>query len=232
MTVKIFPILDTGFESASLRRYASGSTCSEVDGNGYHNAHTALGRRPAQKHVRSFAGREEAYAHSDKWPTHCACGYEFVDEDDYQEFTQSLYADISGKEWSLRDAPPGAYWFAPWIFNSKAYQDPNHPKHEEEKLRRQRGLEGKSHLAIRYYEEWAAIRDPVVVSCPNGDEWLIDSIANNGPGWTVTGQLPLITVSPSIQTGRYHGFLQEGVFTADCERPDAPNGVDRNGNPA
>lgn len=36
--------------------------------------------------------------------------------------------------------------------------------------------------------------------------------------WTVTGEWPNITVTPSINSvGRYHGWIQNGVITDDCE---------------
>lgn len=39
-----------------------------------------------------------------------------------------------------------------------------------------------------------------------------------GEGWTVTGDAPMITVSPSINVvGSYHGWIQNGVITDDCE---------------
>lgn len=51
------------------------------------------------------------------------------------------------------------------------------------------------------------------------DEWFIDGPANNGPmGWTRTGTVPRITVSPSIQCNAgstcYHGWLRDGVLTS------------------
>lgn len=71
----------------------------------------------------------------------------------------------------------------------------------------------------------------LVVKCPGGGEWCIDSRASNCtlPGdmehrcWIRHGEPPLITVDKegltcaagagSIQAGSYHGFLRDGVFT-------------------
>jgi hypothetical protein len=61
---------------------------------------------------------------------------------------------------------------------------------------------------------------PLAVVCPNGDRWYIDMPADNGAtgadgltdGWTVEGEPPRITCSPSINTGTYHGWLRDGVF--------------------
>jgi len=71
----------------------------------------------------------------------------------------------------------------------------------------------------------------LVVKCPNGSEWIIDSRASNCTMpkdnehrcWVRHGEPPLITVDKngktcqagggSIQAGDYHGFLRGGVFT-------------------
>jgi hypothetical protein len=47
------------------------------------------------------------------------------------------------------------------------------------------------------------------------DYWFVDGSASNGPGWTRTGTVPLITARPSIMTKRYHGFLTDG-FLVEC----------------
>lgn len=55
----------------------------------------------------------------------------------------------------------------------------------------------------------------LVVRTPAG-EWMIDSKASNGPGWTRTGEPPVVTARPSIGIGegpggfRYHAFLTDG----------------------
>lgn len=55
----------------------------------------------------------------------------------------------------------------------------------------------------------------LVVKTPGG-EWIVDSPANNGPGWTRSGVPPLVTASPSIGmhnadgSWRYHGWLRNG----------------------
>jgi hypothetical protein len=47
------------------------------------------------------------------------------------------------------------------------------------------------------------------------DYWNVDGPSSNGPGWTRTGTIPLVTARPSIQTPRYHGFLTDG-FLMEC----------------
>ena len=72
-------------------------------------------------------------------------------------------------------------------------------------------------LSVHYWHDWADIRAPICVVCPNGEHWEPDRKSSNGDGWVVTGNLPDITCSPSIVVTGYHGFLREGEFTADLE---------------
>lgn len=71
---------------------------------------------------------------------------------------------------------------------------------------------------------YVAIKDqrpPIVVVLPSGQWWCIDQRAFDGQngwhgeGWSLTGEIPNITASPSINTHGYHGFLQNGVLTDD-----------------
>jgi hypothetical protein len=82
----------------------------------------------------------------------------------------------------------------------------------------------RSGLAPSYFAQRSQ-RPPIVVICPGGRSWCVDQRAYNhsqggwcGEGWSVSGEPPLITCSPSINLqGSYHGFLQNGVLTDDCE---------------
>lgn len=72
-------------------------------------------------------------------------------------------------------------------------------------------------LSPHYWRDWADKRPPICVVCPNGEQWEIDRWSSNGTGWTVTGELPNITCSPSIVVEGYHGWLKDGQFSADIE---------------
>lgn len=51
-----------------------------------------------------------------RWPTHCTCGYAFVDDDGRSVDTHRLYSGSpDGKLYTLRDAPAGAMWDAWWM---------------------------------------------------------------------------------------------------------------------
>lgn len=45
-----------------------------------------------------------------------------------------------------------------------------------------------------------------------------DRLSSNGvSGWTVTGELPNITITPSIGAADYHGWVTDGVLSDDIE---------------
>ena len=131
---------------------------------------------------------------------------------------EQMAEDAVARGWYRNDRRmflPGMAWLQTWYFDpsgerqaagkytmfKRAPDDPN-----------QRGL-----LSAHYWRDWSGKRSPICVVCPNGETWEIDRWSSNGTGWTVTGDLPNITCSPSIVVEGYHGFLQNGEFTADLE---------------
>lgn len=85
-----------------------------------------------------------------------------------------------------------------------------------------------------YEDEWQWFLSPefrasgrdyvIVVRLPDGTDWVIDhassrSLQDQRPqGWTVSGELPHISTTPSINViGRYHGWVTDGILTDDCE---------------
>lgn len=53
---------------------------------------------------------------------------------------------------------------------------------------------------------------------PNQGLFTPDRLSSNGiSGWTVTGELPNITVKPSIGATEYHGWITDGVMGDDLE---------------
>lgn len=49
------------------------------------------------------------------WPTICeACGYQFQGRDIWQENYSRVFAAPDGREWVMRDLPPGAMLFGTW----------------------------------------------------------------------------------------------------------------------
>lgn len=87
-----------------------------------------------------------------------------------------------------------------------------------------------------YYFTHNAHRPPLVLVLPaafhvrgSTMNFCVDSKASIGgklqpDGWVVTGAPPDLTVAPSINAqGTYHGFLQNGVLTDDCEGRQFPH---------
>jgi hypothetical protein len=162
----------------------------EASGMGYHNAGVRIEDGPVvwREHGRSIVTEPIEWQRDDpRWPTHCACGYEFTDDDHWQLAYHMLYRLPDGTETILREAPPGAMWDATWLADVRDYRD--------------RSPDGLI----------------LTLMLPDGYEWLIDGPSANGPGWTRTGTPPLITARPSILSPRYHGWLTDGVLSADLE---------------
>lgn len=111
--------------------------------------------------------------------------------------------------------PPGSMWECPGYFDIDDADDRSHLP-EMRRAAESPGYAGL--LSVHYYRDWADKRAPIVVVCPDGVQWVVDSKSTNGSGWTVTGEAPLLTCSPSIWTqmsnpDSYHGYLRDGLFT-------------------
>lgn len=61
------------------------------------------------------------------------------------------------------------------------------------------------------------------VVLPGGSIFSPDRMSGRGQcGWLVSGELPLITVTPSIGAAEYHGFIRDGALTDDLEGRQYP----------
>ena len=150
--------------------------------------------------------RDKAWfaVHKRLWPTRCGCGYRFKAEDEWSIDFNDIW--IREDDWSVLGSrphkfPPGAMYWAPWM--------DDHYKPQLEHC--------------------------LCVILPDGTAWIIDSQATNctmaddhrqerhhcwvlsgGPPPNVTAGKGGVTCSAgagSIQSGGYHGFLQNGVLT-------------------
>lgn len=80
-------------------------------------------------------------------------------------------------------------------------------------------------MSEHYRRDHAGMRPPIIIRLPDGDDWCPDRPSNNGSGWTVTGEAPRLTATPSIlSNGGYHGFLCDGVLTDDVSGRQWPAG--------
>jgi len=198
--ITCFWLEPTKLERVWLRRYVSDSRCSAAKGR-IHEARALIGDRRARLDAEGYHQTpREKYSRHRRWPKTCACGHRFAAGDVRQVFSLLLYRRTDTRELiTLDDAPPGAMWDAWWMG------------------RFWKGHDGRS----------------LQVVCPDGRHWAIDGPAKNCtlPNdhehrcWLRTGTPPRITVSKSgpgrtcaagggsIDTGTYHGFLQDGRFT-------------------
>ena len=196
----------TGELLLGLRRYtpsstASGYTCSE----GFHDALIYIGRATDNLFKMRLAPDVDLIPDDDsRWPTHCSCGYEFTEEDRWQEWTERIWRRTdTGEERLMRDKEhpeipsiePGATWNAAWM-----------------------------------PDDWKVDGVYLIVKCPDGHIWAVDSRASNcglpddnvHKCWVRHGD-PRdchVTVDKdgdtcsagagSILTPNWHGFLRDG----------------------
>jgi hypothetical protein len=135
MSVKCFFLEETNDAQCALRRYHSSEVKCDPgvtrphNGTGYHNAMTPYAVKPIiiDPIFGSWTVEQEKVPHDDpRWPTHCACGYQFTDDDAWQFFSDRLYRRTdTGEVLSLRDAPPGAMWYASWMEDTPALCGPD-----------------------------------------------------------------------------------------------------------
>lgn len=181
--IRCFWTEPTGQEALELRRYAPGSTCSCEFGR--HDASVKVGSAPRSE---APIGGKGSFASDARWPTHCSCGYEFAETDEWQVFRAAIYAASDGREWPIRELPPGAMYDATWYHGIPNYIGPD----------------GIALIVV--------LPDP---GRSSSFAWHVDGQANNNPapqGWTRTGTVPNVTANPSILTPRYHGWLRDGVL--------------------
>jgi hypothetical protein len=142
-----------------------------------------------------------------RWPKTCACGYEFQDSDQWDIMEEHLMEAADGSVFSDQDAPVGACWQAWWL------DETNCPNNRKQPL-------------------W-----PLILRCPPGKrhhDWHVDGGSSNGGGWTRSGPIEMLTVTPSIAMGwengrnEYHGWVgvngtPPGYLSEDIEGRTFPN---------
>lgn len=90
----------------------------------YHDAEVILGVGPVRD-ARYNGFGDDSMPHDDpRWPTHCACGYAFQEDDHWQARGQRLWSGApDGQLYTLHEAPVGAMWDADWMPSSYAGPD-------------------------------------------------------------------------------------------------------------
>lgn len=206
--VKCFMLHETDRVWRYLRRYQT-STDKSACPHGYHEARTLVGEiagftKDAEGYWQTPKALESMPVNTDpRWPTKCEhCDYLFSGTDAYQVFDDHIMITDDGRSMTIRDAPPGAMWFADWLGDAW------------------KGPDGHA-LMVRCPDghDWAI--DAQASNCTmKNDRGPFDKAHRC---WVRHGTPPLITVDKngrtcgagagSIQTPRYHGFLRNGEFT-------------------
>ena len=191
---------------ASLRRYAP-STRGTCPKNGYHDASTPIGDVACRLELRSnnykvwkFEGDAMPPRDDPRWPKTCACGYTFVDTDEWQLFHEPLYRRVDGTDdrVSVLRPAPGAMWFSESCF---CQHDPPCESHL---------------MAVCPGANYAWDIDSRAANCTKPED-------RTHRCWVRHGEPPNVTVDKngstceagagSIVVGAYHGFLRNGRFT-------------------
>lgn len=132
-----------------------------------------------------------------------------------EEFTSLETARRENKIDLVAQFGYGAAWLCPWYHDPT---DPNQLAIIDNKLQQAiLAPVGRGFLSEHYWRDWARIRPPLTIILPNGGIWMPDQISSNNRGWQVTGELPTITVHPSINHPGYHGWLKDGEFSDDVD---------------
>jgi hypothetical protein len=206
---KVFFIEETNRYRRSFRRYRGSITGDKCPGGpyGYHNASTFI--ETLERDEAPTSGRECDTENDPRWPARCEhCSYEFQPDDEWQVNYDNFYRAADGREFLLREAPPGACWDAWWMYRDSK----NAPRGRD-----RTGPDGRF----------------LIVKCPNGHDWMVDWRASNCTMrednehrcWVRHGRpedgtlhvdkngLTCAAGAGSIVAGDYHGFLHNGWFT-------------------
>ena len=176
---------------------------------GYHNAHSEVVARMVEKVDARGIVREvpaSDFEGNPSWPTTCMaeeCSYEFVQDDQWQAWTDRIYRrPDTGEEFDAKALPVGSLFDARWFPDAW------------------KGADGIAMVCVL----------PPQAEDTRGHWWNADGPSSSGGGWNRQGDPrhpETVTVSPSILTNEYHGFLQAGFLTDSLGDRPLPPGPDQ-----
>ena len=215
--IKVFFLEPTDRERQWLRRYRSVSgapPCAKREHGNCCEAMFDLGEADILYTKEGYIDARDSRrppTNDPRWPTQCQhCGGAFTEKDEFQLFGRQIYIrESDGFRCTLEDAPPGACWDAWWISDRR------------------------SETQIGCAWSVGPDRRSLVVKCPGGHDWYIDSRASNCtlPNdnehwcWIRTGRpedgnlhvdkngKTCAAGAGSIQTKNWHGFLHNGYLS-------------------
>ncbi len=205
--IRCFLLESTERVQVNLRRYTRNNTpdcCPASPGKySYHTASTLIGEEPVERDKDGYIqnGVKPVESHDDpRWPSGCACGYQFQESDEWQRFTEVIYRRTdTSEEMTIHEAPPGAMWYAWWYDHFCTPQ-------------------GAHALVVKTPGgEW--IIDSQASNCAMPE----DRKQEHHHCWVLHGTPPDVTIDNSqgktcgagpgsIQCGSYHGFLRVGYL--------------------
>lgn len=200
--IRCFVLEPTGRARRDLRRYRSCSKdeakCTQ-SGTSYHNAHVPLDEVaivPREQGRYSIPQDDQPPRDDPRWPTHCACGYAFTGDDEWQVFGEILYTRAdTGELTTLRDAPSGALWRATWF----------------EEWSWGRGADGEAWICRTPGGDWHIDGPANNCTMPNDKVHKCWCRHGTAPDFTVDKNgVTCAAGAGSIQSGSYHGFLRNG----------------------
>lgn len=202
--IKCFMLEPTDRFERSLRRFQFSSDSAKCSMSwGYHNASVVIDTIERPGFEYDGDGRHD-WPHDDpRWPTHCECGYQFVDSDEWQVNTNRFYRSQDGTvDTPIRKAPPGAMWFSPFYDQLFVPQ-----------------LEHCLVVMLPGGDHW------IVDSQANNCTMQEDRRQEKHHCWVIRGTPPNLTVDKSAPTCAagagsiaapgYHGFLRNG-YLEEC----------------
>ena len=198
MPTKCYFLEETNRIRRYLRRYVTGSK-SKTQDHGYHQAWVFLDDIERTKD-NEVSG--DLWPHDDpKWPEKCVCGYVFKEDETWQLFINAMYKrQDTGELVALREAPPGAMWYADWM--------PNH-----------KGPDGHC-LVVRLPNGGDWMVDGVASNCTRPGEkhqcWVRSGIPPNvtaGKQGGNTCSAGAGSIGLTSNGVNYHGFLRDGILT-------------------
>lgn len=176
----------------------------------YHNAMNYLDIVPqfvkldenGKKDRHEIPPRAEIAGKDNRWPTHCGCGYEFMEADHKQVFTRTLYARLDQPEaepQTWEDMPVGAMRDCWWV-------DDSH-----------RGADGIG-LEVKLPFNYGWMVEGRASNCDRRDDhthkcWVRHGDPRTGVVHVDKNGHTCGAGAGSIDTGKYHGFLHDGHLT-------------------
>lgn len=143
--------------------------------------------------------------HNDsRWPTHCACGYAFTEDDEWHLFDELIYRrPDTGEEMTLDSAAPGAMWDAWWMSSQGpdgiclTVKTPGGEWRVDDRANNC-GMPDDKWSTPGHHYCWVRHGDP---------KQMPSTLMVDKNGYTCNAG------AGSIQAGSYHGFLQGGSLT-------------------